>query len=173
MLQRTQKAELATIGIAFCLLAAGCGGGAKSTSPPEPPSATPPSATNTGPQKPVSSEPADTPTSTPSTTDSGPQEPYSPNIIPGHCGDVVDQTTAIIAASSNSEPNAHAYRALAKLCLGQEASDDLALAQANIDQLTPQAKMLITAVVAAGTPTGQQLLEVVRANVAHANTPSP
>jgi len=171
MLHRTQKPELATVGIAFCLLAAGCGGGAKSTSPPEPPNPTTPSATNTGPQEPP--EPANTPTSTPSTTNSGPQEPYSPNIIPGHCGDVVDQATAIIAASSHSEPNAHAYRALAKLCLGQDASDDLALAQGNIDQLTPQAKMLITAVVAAGTPTGQELLEVVRANVAHANTSSP
>jgi hypothetical protein len=173
MLHRTQKAELATISTAFCLLAAGCGGGTKSTSPAEPQNPTTPSATITGPQQPVPPEPANTPTSTPSTTDSGPQEPYSPAIIPGHCGDVVDQATAIIAASPNSEPNAHAYRALAKLCLGQDASDDLALARGNIDQLTAQAKMLITAVVAAGTPTGQQLLEVVRANVAHANTPSP
>jgi hypothetical protein len=92
----------------------------------------------------------------------GPPEPGTPLvIIDGDCGQVADEMSAIIEKSP-SDAEAHAFRALAKLCLGEDASGDLAVARAREEELSPEARADLNAVRKANLPRGDELRDVLR-----------
>ena len=93
----------------------------------------------------------------------GPCDPGTPIIIPqGPCKKLIDETTRKIEASSGSEPEAHAIRGFARLCLGEDAQDDLAIAQAYKDELTADTRDELTAVMKAGMPQRDELRDLLR-----------
>lgn len=83
-------------------------------------------------------------------------------IPPDRCGEVVDDMTAVIDASSDPHPDAYAYLALARLCLDEDPGPALEVARANLQQLSPEARRILEAVTAAGLPRGAELRRVVR-----------
>jgi hypothetical protein len=92
-----------------------------------------------------------------------PCDPGTPREIPqGPCRKVLGEQTETIEASSGTEAEAHALRAFAKLCLGMDASGDMAVAQQNKDELTTGTREALTAVVDAQQPRGAELQKVLQ-----------
>lgn len=124
-------------------------------------------------------EPSGSPTSTSGNDSSGaddcgataPCDPGTPHIITGQCGEVVEKTTDEIENSSTIAAEAYGLRALAKLCLRQDASGDLAIAQEHEDELTTDTRDALTAAREAGFPKGDDLRNVLREELSEQANP--
>jgi type IV secretory pathway VirB10-like protein len=150
--------------LAAVLIVSGCGGGKSAAGTTTAPKQNPPPASSPPPPvPPPTPQPPPPPPPTPPPPPV-PPEPSTPRIIPGHCQQVYDQTNTLIEASDEPEPELHAYRAMAGLCLGRDATDDLAVARSNLDELKPETREVLQAVIDAGLPRGAELRTVIREN---------
>ena len=102
----------------------------------------------------------------------GPVDPGTPRkIVDGDCGEVVADMTKAIEKSSRVQADAYAFRAFAKLCLGEDATDDLNVARDHQDELTADTREELTVVVQAHEPREDELRDLLRDVVPEKSTP--